>query len=204
LIAFLSTEQGMNSTVFTGGGQVGGNYQSGRFVFGAEADVEYMPLRHSFAVSQTLPGGACGPVGCTVFNTHSSSGSINTDWLVTVRPRVGWAFDRLLVYGTGGLAVTNQRNSLTDIDSVNIRGVIGTFNANSSHDVGWTVGGGLEYAFSDNLSAKVEYLYLDFGNVTANALVVGGVGGMTDASVTVTSHLTVNIVRVGLNYKFAY
>jgi outer membrane immunogenic protein len=204
LIGFFSAPQGMNSTVFTGGGQAGVNYQLGRLVLGIEADIQYMPLRHSFAVNATIPGGA----PCC-FHTASSSGSINTDWLVTVRPRVGWAFDRLLIYGTGGLAITNQRDSLTDIDIVsNNVGAIGVFNATSSRDVGGVVGGGLEYAFSNSLSAKAEYLYLDFGNVTGQAGNVGRgagavpQGGLTGASVIVTSHLTANIVRFGLNYKF--
>ena len=197
LIAFLSTEQGMNSTVFTGGGQLGYNWQWGGLVYGFEADVEYMPLRGSFAVQSSIPAPVAGR-----FNTPFSSGSVTTDWLVTIRPRVGWAFDRFLVYGTGGLAVTHQHNSLTDIDSTTIGGVIGTFNATSSQTVGWTAGGGIEYAFSNSWSVKAEYLYLDFGNVTASA--GGGVSGLglDSASVSVTSHLTANIVRAGLNYQF--
>ena len=141
LIAFLSTEQGMNSTVFTGGGQFGHNWQWGGLVYGFEADVEYMPLRGSFAVQSSIPAPVAGR-----FNTPFSSGSVTTDWLVTIRPRVGWTFDRFLVYGTGGLAVTHQHNSLTDIDSTTVGGVIGTFNATSSQTVGWTAGGGANLA----------------------------------------------------------
>ena len=74
--------------------------------------------------------------------------------------------------------------------------------ASSSQTVGWTAGGGIEYAFSNSWSVKAEYLYLDFGDVTASA--GGGVSGLglDSASVGVTSHLTANIVRVGLNYQF--
>jgi len=183
--------------VFTGGGQLGYNWQWGGLVYGLEADVEYMPLRGSFAVQSSIPAPLAGR-----FNTPFSSGSVTTDWLVTIRPRVGWAFDRFLVYGTGGLAITNQHNSLTDIDSTTFQGVIGVLTASRSRDVGWVAGGGLEYAFSNSLSAKAEYLHLDFGDVTGQAGVIGGIGGMEGASVIFTSHLTADIVRAGLNYQF--
>ena len=149
------------------------------------------------SVQSSIPAPVAGR-----FNTPFSSGSVTTDWLVTIRPRVGWAFDRFLVYGTGGLAVTHQHNSLTDIDSTTVGGVIGTFNATSSQTVGWTAGGGIEYAIANNWSVKAEYLYLDFGDVTGSA--GGGVSGLglDSASVSVTSHLTANIVRAGLNYQF--
>jgi outer membrane immunogenic protein len=201
VIGFFSTGQSMNSTTFTGGGQAGVNYQLGRFVVGAEADIEYMRLRGSFASRAAFPG----PMFPDRFNTPSSSGSISTDWLVTVRPRIGWAFDRLLVYGTGGVAFTNRNDSLSDIDSTTTQGVIGVLTASpSSRHVGWVAGGGLEYAFSNSLSAKAEYLHLDFGDITEQAGVVGGIGGMEGASVIFTSHLTADIVRAGLNYKFGY
>jgi len=206
VIGFFSTGQSRNSTTFTGGGQAGVNYQLGRFVVGAEADIEYMRLRGSFASSAAIRGGGGAggdiPPGTVVFNTPSSSGSISTDWLVTVRPRIGWAFDRFLVYGTGGVAFTNQNVSLSDIDSTTFQGVIGVLTASRSRDVGWVAGGGLEYAFSNSLSAKAEYLHLDFGDVTGQAGVIGGIGGMEGASVIFTSHLTADIVRAGLNYQF--
>ena len=202
VIGFFSTGQSMNSTTFTGGGQAGVNYQLGRFVVGTEADIEYMRLRGSFASSAAFPGPRPGAV---VFNTPSSSGSISTDWLVTVRPRIGWAFDRLLVYGTGGVAFTNRNDSLSDIDSTTNAGVIAVLTASPSRHTGWVAGGGLEYAFSNSLSAKVEYLHLDFGDVTEQASGGGVIGtGMEGASLIFTSRLTADIVRAGLNYKFGY
>jgi outer membrane immunogenic protein len=102
--------------------------------------------------------------------------SANTDWNGTLRPRLGYAFDRFMPYITGGLAVGNvEASDATSSDS-------GTA-------VGWTAGAGIETALTDNVTARVEYRYTDLGS-DAISLDSGDVG--------VASHG----VMVGLGFKF--
>jgi len=185
----------LNSDGFTGGAQAGYNWQTGSAVFGVEADIDAFHIRGrttgTFAFPSTLPGGPIGPP--TAFFTSTSS--VSTDWLFTGRGRLGWAADNWLLYATGGVAVTN----------VNVNQSIGliapfVFNATtSSTRVGYTVGGGFEYAMDRNWSVKGEYLYVDFGTLN-------GVGALTPAfagfTYTNSTHLTANIARAGLNYHF--
>ena len=110
-----------------------------------------------------------------------------SDWLGTVRARAGYAWDRVLFYGTGGAAFGD------------LQAAAGALPFSSSTQVGWTAGGGVEYAFTPNLTAKVEYLYVDLGNqscAAANCVSASGIGPVTTVS------LTENIVRAGINYKF--
>ena len=146
---------------FVGGGQVGFNYQIGAFVLGVETDLQYADLggRDQFTV------------GGTTFRTRGSD-----DYFGTLRGRVGLAFDRFMVYGTGGLAY----------------GDVGTF---GTEGAGWTAGGGIEYAFTNNITAKVEGLYvnLDRGNT---AYAVGA------SSFRPRGDEEFGVVRAGLNFKF--
>ena len=104
----------------------------------------------------------------------------SSNWLGTARGRFGYAFDRFLPYVTGGAAFGD------------IKGTSG--GSFSKTAVGWTAGGGIEYAFLHNWSAKVEYLYADLGKATCSSACSGG----TPIDVTYSTQ----IVRGGLNYKF--
>jgi len=178
-------------------------------VVGIEADIESFRLRNSFAFGpiRLIPPPAPGsPI------TLTSSGSVDTNWLATVRPRVGVAFANFLVYATGGVAFTKQNNTLNDVGITTgggpFTGTVGAFAVTSSRDVGWTAGGGIEYAFAPQWSLKAEYLHLDFGSATASAGATNQPPpalcpcGFTDAVLTATTHLRADIVRVGLNYQF--
>ncbi len=154
---------------FLAGGTIGGNYQWGQFVLGVEGDGDWTNLNGTTFSN-------CGP-GCET----------KSDWLATVRGRAGYAVDRILFYGTGGGAFGN------------LQAAAGTLPFSSSTQIGWTAGGGVEFAFTPNLTAKVEYLYVDLGSQScgaANCYSVSGIGPAT----TVT--LTENVVRAGINYKF--
>src|SRR6516165_7014632 len=209
LLAAMAAPQNMTSNGFTGGFQAGANYQTGPWVVGIEADIESFRLRNSFAFGpiRLIPPPAPGsPI------TLTSSGSVDTNWLATVRPRVGVAFANFLVYATGGVAFTKQNNTLNDVGITTgggpFTGTVGAFAVTSSRDVGWTAGGGIEYAFAPQWSLKAEYLHLDFGSATASAGATNQPPpalcpcGFTDAVLTVTTHLRADIVRVGLNYQF--
>jgi outer membrane immunogenic protein len=150
------------------GGTVGANYQWGAFVLGIEADADWANLSGS---SSSVPA------GCNMFACQTQSG-----WLATVRGRAGYAFDRVLVYGTGGAAFGD------------IAASSGLLPWNSTSQVGWTAGAGIEWAFLPNWTAKVEYLYVNLGSQTCNFANCGGP--------PTTVSLTENIVRAGVNFKF--
>lgn len=172
---------------FTGGGQVGYNYQVDRWLFGVEADASAFGLRQSRSVTAPFP------VGLGAFTT---SNAVTADWLVSLRPRVGYTVDRTLLYATGGLALTELNFGTSYNDSAGQ-----TEAANTSRIVaGWTAGAGIEHAFANNWSAKVEYLYSDFGKQTATGPVLAG--PTTTGIISRDIDLKTNTVRGGLNYHF--
>jgi outer membrane immunogenic protein len=162
-----------------GGGQIGYNWQVNQIVFGLEADFQ--------GSGQKGDGSFTGAPGVIPASTFTFSNKL--DWFGTVRGRIGYAFDRWLPYVTGGWAYGHGNVSGTVTG-----GTAGTGSTSADYS-GWTAGAGLEYAFMNNWSAKIEYLYVDFGNGPSVTLA-------PSAAVLSTGHLTDNIVRVGLNYKF--
>jgi outer membrane immunogenic protein len=107
--------------------------------------------------------------------------------------------DRWLVYATGGLAIANFNSSFNWVETNPAPGAVVYSGSNSTTRTGWAVGGGVEYAFAQNWSAKFEMLYLDFGTYTV-------VAPLQTAPPTVVWHSDVHardtVARVGLNYKF--
>ncbi len=171
---------------FIGGFQAGYNQQFGMFVGGVEADINFLGNRRSTGTVAVagLPG--------VVDNATATS---RLDWLGTVRLRGGVAIDRLMVYGTGGLAFGNPNYRVT------LSGPTGTTHTGSSDEIeaGWTLGAGAEYAFTDNLTMKAEYLYYDLGRTTVTAAPVPLFAGTSNSARFETQG---HIARVGLNYKF--
>jgi outer membrane immunogenic protein len=154
------------------GGQAGYNWQSGQFVWGAEADIQWSGLEDS---------GPCrGGRTCEISN----------DWFGTVRGRVGYAgWDRTMIYATGGFAYGNVEASVTGRQGI------------SNTGTGWTVGGGVEYAipnnwwgFGGNWTARVEYLFVDLGDFNCGLRDCGRRQTNVD--------FQANIVRAALNYRF--
>ena len=117
-----------------------------------------------------IKGNPSACVGCQVSST----------WLATARGRVGVAWDRLLFYGTVGAAFQNVKFAVTAPP-------LTTPLATTVDAVGWTAGGGVEFAILPNWSVKAEYLYVNFNNQTI------GPGTFT---------LIENVVRGGVNYRF--
>jgi len=181
----------MSASGFTGGVQGGYNLQSNNAVYGVELDFESLHLRPSRSVSGTYPVGGIG-----ISSPFTINESASTDWLFTARGRLGWAFNTLLVYATGGVAVTDLKasNSYTDPTPA-----AGTWAA-SATKAGWTVGSGVEWAFSKTWTAKIEYLYVDFGSVTANGTITPGPGYAQ--AISTKTDLTAQIARAGINHKF--
>lgn len=191
---------GRNSDGFVGGGQIGYNYQMGQFVLGLEADLQYLDARQQSALVVVASDGA-GSTG--TFTTVARS---RVDWLGTVRARAGFAIDRTLIYATGGLAYgrTTDRSSL-NVSVVDIDGSLSGVWAGGKTDTraGWTIGGGIEYAITQNLTVKGEYLYYDLGET--KYLVAGSTANPDDEFFGATARRKTNgsIVRAGLNWKFS-
>jgi outer membrane immunogenic protein len=171
------------------GGQAGCNWQSGLAVFGVEGDFDYFHSNPFFEnPTDTLNAG-------TPFNIKQS---ISTDYLATIRPRIGIAADRNLAYLTAGAAFTRASYAETYIDQAAPAG-FGTATGAKSL-VGWVAGAGWEYAFVDHWTFKAEYLYASFSKVDGlGAIVDPGVGANVLHG---SGDLTVQMLRAGVNYRF--
>lgn len=144
-------------------------------------------LGYNYQIGQTVVG-VEGDFDATDLNGGGNSNctagcKTSNDWLSTVRGRVGYAADRFMPYVTAGAAFGNIKASTAG-------------SQNSSDNVGWTLGGGLETAFAANWTARVEYLYLDLGSFNCGTACNGG------ASTTDNVSFHANILRAGVNYKF--
>jgi len=185
--------QKLNTSGFTGGSQVGYNWQTGATVFGVEADFNY--FRSAGNGSRTV-GLVLGVPG-----TVTVGESMSTDWLFTLRPRIGWAINNnWLLYATGGLAVTNLRAGWTFLETT-----FGNVAAGSASGTkaGWTVGAGVETKLSGGWGLGLEYLYVRFDNISGTVPVVLPVPeGPAAQNFTENADLQSNIVRVKLNYPF--
>jgi outer membrane immunogenic protein len=185
--------QSLNSNGFTGGVQGGYNWQAGWAVFGFEADFNYLGTTGSATASGIYP--CCAPTGFTVAT------SISSTWLLTARPRVGFAVDNWLFYATGGLAVAQLKGNFVFSDTFATAAESALLSATK---VGWTAGAGFEVGFG-YWSLRAEYLYVNLGtasvtstNLTAFAPPISFPTNVFTNSVD----LKANIVRVGVNYRF--
>ncbi len=185
----------LSATGFTGGVQAGYNWRYNNVVLGVETDFDAFHLNASRTVSGLYPATFNASAG----QTFTVGSSFSTDWLFTFRGRIGWATPDWLLYATGGLAVTNLKVANTFSDT---NGAIGGGSA-SSDKVGWTVGAGVEHKLGQHWSVKAEYLYLNFGSVTANGVITNpGFGPGYAQGINTASDLTAHVARVGVNYQF--
>jgi len=165
-----------------GGIQTGYNWQWGNVVAGIEGDVTFM--RNNANVTVGLP-----PPSQQALLSQSA----RLDWLVTVRPRLGYAWDNWLLYVTGGWAM--GKAVFSDQVTATTGEVLGTTTSRELN--GWTVGAGVEYGLVSGWTLKAEYLYTDLGS--AAVLIGPGVFG----SVAGTNHtMTDQIARIGFNFRF--
>lgn len=136
-----------------GGVHGGYNWQTGQFVFGGEADVTLSNAADTFAPWK-----------------------FSNPWFGTVRGRVGYALNNILIYGTGGFAIGGGH-----LD-------VGGLTESHTH-IGWTAGAGLEVGMTANLSARIEYLFINLAEEPY---------AMTGASHGFES----NLLRFGVSYRF--
>ena len=152
------------------GGQIGYNFQYNQIVFGAEADIQWSGIDGDCAA------GVCGGGG-------PPATSHEIDWFGTLRGRIGYAMGNWMPYITGGYAFGEATRETAS----------GGGDSFTNNIDGWVIGGGVEWGFASNWSAKAEYQYLDFGD-EEYAFSVGGFDPIVD--------LHIHTVRVGLNYRF--
>ena len=129
-------------------------------VFGAQADIQYIGLRKTNLFTQPGPPP-------TLVTPYTFTESSRSDWMATVRGRIGLAPGRWLVYGTGGVAFADSRSSDTlAFPTLAPAALFTSTGARSSTQTGWTAGGGVEWAFDDHWTARGEYLYAQFPKTT--------------------------------------
>lgn len=153
---------GGSTSAALGGAQVGYNYQVDKWVFGIQTDLAYTGISQD---STIIPG--------VNLNTKMN-------WLGSTTVRAGYAMDTWLFYAKGGVAYGEGE---AKIDNFAYQ--------NSNWHTGWTVGGGVEKAFTKNITGLLEYDYYDLGNADYNTPFGG-----------VNAKFTNNVVKVGINYKF--
>ena len=156
-----------------GGGTIGYNWQfpGSQFVFGVEVDAAGASIKDSF--TEDLGGGILGTTDSKIDSFGSVTG------------RAGFAMDAMLLYAKGGFAWGNNKSTV----SIPLLGVT---SSDSHTHTGYTLGGGLEYMFSPNWSAKGEYMYTSLGGETYTLLGVPLDSGNIDF----------HTVKVGVNYRF--
>jgi outer membrane immunogenic protein len=181
----------VNASGVFGGGQFGYNWQFGQYVWGLETDFQGSGIRGSTTVAGPFSffgGGQALPPG-------SFSASEDLQWFGTSRIRFGYAgIDHVLLYATGGAAYGAASLS----SNLNAPNVGSSYPSSASvTKAGWAAGGGIEYAITNNWSAKLEGLYFDLGNATTSDL---GAFGFTRSK---EFDLQYALVRLGINYKFS-
>jgi outer membrane immunogenic protein len=161
------------------GGTTGCNYQVDSWVFGIENDISWTGIKGS-------------AVDIAPFSPLIAS-QTNEKWLDTLRGRVGFSWDRALIYGTGGAAFAGITATACNTGT-------GACVGNTQTRTGWVAGAGIEYAMWENVSLKLEYLHADFGNSRffAAPAMLGPV-----TIVTRDVRLTNDIVRAGINWRFS-
>lgn len=211
---FAATSTNVNGGI--AGGQFGYNWQVNRSgVLGLEGDIQWSGERGSSSQTNVSARYGSSDLGIPEavgadFNaiaTQTANLSYDLQWFATFRGRAGWLADpQTLLYGTGGLAVGGFRYSAQTITSIQVFTDLagttplgpplvvpgGAVVSQTDTRVGWTLGAGVERKFTPNWSAKLEYLYLDFGSKTFFA------GTANESRVSFRDH----IVRVGINYEW--
>jgi outer membrane immunogenic protein len=184
-----------------GGGQIGYNWQANQtWVLGIEADIQGSGEKGSSSFSDPYFCDACAN-GLGAMEAVNGTLNSNIRWFGTVRGRLGVLVNpTLLLYGTGGLAYGGISTSGSFFDTFpGCSPAICTWAFNqTATKTGWTAGGGVEGAIANsrNWTWKIEYLYIDFGTLSGSSF------GLDPLTYSWSTHVTDNILRVGVNYNF--
>ena len=192
---------GNGNAGFIGGGQAGYNWQTGAFVLGVETDFDGSSLSRSRSrIGPTFLDPIFGLNDYLTLN-----GSVRLDWLGSTRARVGFVAtpdNRLMFYGTGGFAYGGASAHLNVFDAVD--GFYWQSGNRSNTRTGWTLGAGVEYAWTNNWTIGAEYLYYNLGS--RHLTTVGNLAATNFFGPGVYSDTKVNfdgsVIRARVNYKF--
>ena len=178
------------SNSFLGGGEVGVNWEFwGGVVIGAEGDFVWLPN-----TSNTVTAAGTGAVnGCC-----TATATINNRWLTLADARLGYAWDRLLIFAKGGGAFVGASNSSPTISGT---GAMPLTLSGPSTNSGWNAGVGFEFAFWGTWSVKAEYDYVRLNSVSFTASGTPGSSPFAGDIINANNRV-INLVLVGLNYKF--
>jgi outer membrane immunogenic protein len=198
-----------------GGGQIGYNWQfSPNWVVGLEADIQASGEKGSrqFSIPFEFFFAPPGALQQRVLGSATTDYEAKISWFGTLRGRIGYTWDRVMVYATGGLAYGEVKLEGTST----VSGTVGTAISPStppafsidhaighSHvNTGWTAGVGAEVALAGNWTGKFEYLYMDLGSLDDSDVATLRINSVTGGQTLTHTTFTDNIFRVGLNYKF--
>jgi opacity protein-like surface antigen len=172
---------------FIGGGQIGYNWQKNKIIAGLEGDIDYAHLSGASGITSSI-------------NSVTTSLTNSIHWLGTLRARLGTLVsNQALVYLTAGPALGEMDRAFDEriLDSSCELGWCSSGN-NTSTQLGWTAGAGIEYAMNSHASIKAEYLYLDLGNMSSDTIGESVIGS---AIYQINSRFNSNTFRLGFNYK---
>jgi outer membrane immunogenic protein len=177
-----------NNAVFTGGGQIGGNWQMGALVLGVEGQFDWLANQNNASAGIPVPNVVTG-------NTDTVNVVSQNRWLTTLTGRVGFAADHWLFYAKGGGAwVGNSNITVNDVSTGQ------SFNSSSGGwNTGWTAGGGIEWAFAGPWSVKVEYDYI---RLSSNSFTVPASSPFLPNDVFTTANRNIQMGLFGVNYRF--
>lgn len=182
----------VSSNGFTGGGQFGYNQQYGRIVVGAEVDFGFQQVKKAVTATRTYP--CCAPTSYTLDQ------EVKSNWLATFRPRIGVTAGKALFYATGGLALTDVRYDSVFTDTFDDALETGHIKKTRA---GYTAGGGVEVRIAKRWSAKGEYLFSDFGRISAEGSeFTTSEDTWPDTVFTHAVKMKSHNVRFGVNYRF--
>lgn len=163
------------------GAQAGVNFQSGMFVYGLEADVNWTDISGSGLVFEGEPDGP--------------TAALDLDWMGSIRGRAGVAFDQALLYGTAGFAFGGGDLTITDLDG---GGTLPGDRTSSTNLYGWTAGAGAEFAITENVSIRGEYAYTSLVSNDVEFVDVEP----DDGDLSVEGTAGIHTVKAGLNFAF--
>jgi opacity protein-like surface antigen len=174
--------------------KAGYNQQWGSFVAGVEGDISWRHFSKTVAT-------AGSPFLTFPFGTAAFTTTVSTNWLATIRPRIGYAVDKALFYATGGVAIGDVKysNSYVGLSPLGF-GLEFETAAASQTRVGWTVGAGIDYAVTPHWVVSGEYLHVDLGSLSTSGLAT--TGSTPTATFNVSTKLRSDIGRLGIAYKF--
>jgi outer membrane immunogenic protein len=192
-----AVSQNLNGAVF--GGQLGYNYQIANWVVGVEGDFDWAGINNASSSLAISPGS--GGTANDGFMAHQ-----NIQWLASIRGRLGYVWGPSLLYVTGGAAWDKRNDNLLVSTNTNVAGAAASAASFSTTKSGWVIGAGYEWMITPNWIVRGEYLHYGFnsGDITPVSVPCGFAGPAVCGVNVSSSNNNIDVVRLGLSYKFGY